>query len=124
MQRWPWQLRQLGMRRLSARYWQCERRYSLPQSAYLSIFGDHCGVADDRHERVDFAAFHVTFLLGVDRIHFYYHEFDENRWEPGGHTSAAEIRRYSREPTELRAIADRTAGQFAAALGMELMPRS
>jgi hypothetical protein len=124
MQLWEWQLHQLGMRRLSTRYWQCDRRYSLPDSAYLSIFGDRCDVVDDRRERVDFAAFHVTFCLGVDRIHFYFHEFDESRWEPGGYTSAAEIRRYAREPAELRVIADRTAGEFLAALGMVLMPRS
>jgi hypothetical protein len=78
----------------------------------------------DEGERVDVAAFHVTFCLGVDRVHFYFHEVADGVWEPGGHTSAAEIRRYLRDPAELRAVADRVAAEFLSALGMELLPRS
>ena len=74
-------------------------------------------------ERLDVAAFHVTFCLGVDRVHFYFHEVADSMWEPGGHTSALEIRRYRREPSELRAVADRVAGAFLLALGMQLLPR-
>jgi hypothetical protein len=124
---WECELRQLGLRRLSERYWQCERRYSLPHGAYLSVFPH----AQERQttdgtkgrERIDMCAFHVTFRLGVDRVHFYFHEVGEGIWEPGGHTSAAEIRRYRREPTELRAVADQIASEFLSALGMELLSR-
>jgi hypothetical protein len=102
---WECELRQLGLRRLSERYWQCERRYGLPGAAYLSLFSH----AQERQatksaagrEQVDIAAFHVTYCLGVDRVHFYFHEVTDGVWEPGGHTSGAEIRRYLREPTEL-----------------------
>jgi hypothetical protein len=124
---WECELRQLGLRRLSPRYWQCERRYGLPRGAYLSVFS-HAGesqtaAGDVQRERLDICAFHVTFCLGVDRVHFYFHEVAEGVWEPGGHTSGTEIRRYRREPAELRAIADRVAGEFLSALGMKLTPR-
>ena len=124
---WVCELHQRGLRRLSASYWQCERRYGLPDGAYLSLFvqvGEKqrtAGVVG--RERLDVAAFHVTFCLGVDRVHFYFHEVAEGVWEPGGHTSALEIRRYRREPAELRAVADRVAGEFLSALGMQLLPR-
>ena len=126
---WLWnsELRQLGFRRLSERYWQCERRYGLPANAYLSLFSharerQFTAGAGER-ERVDACAFHVTFCLGVDRVHFYFHECDEGVWEPGGHTSAAEIRRYRQEPVELREVADRIAAEVVSALGMKLTPR-
>jgi hypothetical protein len=124
---WECELRRLGFRRLSERYWQCERWYGLPQGAYLSVFSH----AEERQptaggagrERLDMCAFHVTFCLGVDRVHFYFHERAENVWEAGGHTSALEIRRYRREPAELRAVAEGVAAEFLAALGMTLLPR-
>ena len=100
----------------------------LPNGAYLSVFSH----AEEKQsttdtggrERVDVAAFHVTFYLGVDRVHFYFHEVADGVWEPGGHTSAAEIRRYRREPADLRDVADRVAGEFLSALGMRLVPRN
>ncbi len=124
---WECELRQLGLRRLSARYWQCERRHGLPDGAYLSVFSH----AQERQaargavgrERADVCAFHVTFCLGVDRVHFYYHELAEGVWEPGGHTSATEIRRYRRDPAESRATADQVASEFLSALGMKLTSR-
>src|SRR5262245_7271253 len=78
---WECELRQLGLRRLSTRYWQCERRYGLPAGVYLSVFPH----AEEKHtptraaasERFDVCAFHVTFCLGVDRVHFYFHELAE-----------------------------------------------
>lgn len=125
---WEFQLRPLGLRRLSDRYWQCERCHGLPDDAYLSVFAH----AQERQtaglaagcERVDVCAFHVTFCLGVDRVHFYYHERAEGVWEPGGHTSGTEIRRYRRDPAELRAVADRVASEFLSVLGMALAPRA
>lgn len=116
---WECELRRLGLRRLSERYWQCEGRYGLPGGAYLSVFPH----ATAGRERLDVCAFHVTFCLGVDRVHFYFHERAEEVWEPGGHTSAAEIRRYRREPAELRRVAEGVAAEFLAALGMRLLPR-
>src|SRR5262245_42315465 len=35
---WECELRRLGLRRQSPRYWQCERRYGMPGNAYLSVF--------------------------------------------------------------------------------------
>jgi len=119
---WDWQLQQLGFRRLSERYWQCERGHDLPAAAYLSIFSD-VRDRDADGERIEVAAFHVTFGLGVDRVHFYYHEVADGLWEPGGHTSSNEIRRHRRDPAELRALADAVAAAFLAALGWELTPR-
>src|SRR5262249_33430313 len=101
---WECELCQLGLRRWSTSYWQCERRYGLPGGAYISVFphavARQSAAGKAKRERLDICAFHVTFCLGVDRLHFYYHERAEGIWEPGGHTSAAEIRRYRREPAE------------------------
>ena len=126
---WLWnsELQQLGFRRLSERYWQCERRYGLPANAYLSLFS-HASerqftANSGQRERLDVCAFHLTFCLGVDRVHFYYHERDQGVWEPGGHTSAAEIRRYRMEPAELRAASDCIAAELVSALGMKLLAR-
>jgi hypothetical protein len=124
---WECELRQLGLRRLSTRYWQCERRYGLPEGAYLSVF-PHAGerqttAGTATRERFDICAFHVTFCLGVDRVHFYFHEVAEGVWERGGHTSAAEIRRYRREPAELLAAAEGVAAEFLSVVGMKLLLR-
>ena len=35
---WDIELRALGFRRKSERYWQCLRRFELPDAAYLSLF--------------------------------------------------------------------------------------
>jgi hypothetical protein len=127
---WIWvsELHRLGFRRRGEHYWQCERRYGLPASAYLSVFTaareiERPGRRPGR-ERVEVAAFHVTFCLGLDRVHFYYHEAGEGAWEPGGHTSTPELRRYAIDPAKLRASADQIAGRVVTALGAELLPRA
>jgi hypothetical protein len=74
--------------------------------------------------RVDVWAFHVTFLLGTDRVHFYYHEADLATWEPGGYTPGRQIRAHGVRPRALRAVADRVAAAVSAALGCTFRPRS
>src|SRR5437016_2976269 len=108
---WIWEneLRQAGFRRRSNCYWRCEKRFDLPSHAYVSLFvgGQITGPGQPApHALVEFSAFHVTFHVGMDNLHFYYHERSEGVWEPGGHTSSAEIRRYEIEPRQLREQAD------------------
>jgi hypothetical protein len=124
---WAIELHELGFRRKSDRYWQCERRYGLPAEAHLSVFawGEH-GVAADAGAAprlVEVSTFHVTFEIGRENIHFYYHELSDNEWEPAGHTSAAEIARLGRAARELRRAADEIAAALVAALGGTLHPR-
>ncbi len=124
---WLWysELQKRGFRRLSERYWQCERGYGLPVGAYLSLFPDACErmVFAGGCERFEVCAFHVTFCLGVDRVHFYYHEYDNGIWEPGGHTSRGEILRYNVGPDGLRNVADQIATELIEAFGMSLLER-
>jgi hypothetical protein len=35
---WESELRELGFKRKSERYWRCERRFDLPDHAHLSVF--------------------------------------------------------------------------------------
>src|SRR5438874_2717014 len=101
MWRWECELVAAGFRQRSEQYWQCERGYRLPEKAYVSVFvhaafhlsgrQEHIHVdnmsvragrrkskrrAEHIEERLvlEVSAFHVTFLLGCDHIHFYYHE--------------------------------------------------
>src|SRR5690242_19961606 len=68
MWKWDCELRQWGLRRQSQRYWKCERRFGLPPNAHLSVV---CDARDG--ERTHVGAFHVTFHIGLDHLHFYYH---------------------------------------------------
>jgi hypothetical protein len=124
---WDLQLHELGFRRRSERYWQCERRYGLPESGHLSVFSwsEQSLPLRGRRSRflVELTEFHVTFLTAVDNLHFYYHERQPNEWEPGGHTSVREILRLRCDPRELRADADAVAGALAEALAGSLLPR-
>jgi len=72
---------------------------------------------------VELSDFHVTFQIGLERIHFYYHERSENAWKAAGHTSGREIRRLGVEPAQLRAQADMAAALFIAAVGGVYHPR-
>jgi hypothetical protein len=125
---WDFQLHELGFRRKSEGYWQCEGRYGLPGHAHLSVFAcaehDAPGGGKSKLVRlVGFSAFHVTFEVGGERLHFYYHERLENEWDPGGRTSAAEISRLGVVPRELRRQADAMAAALVEALGGTYHPR-
>jgi hypothetical protein len=125
---WESELHELGFRRKGERYWRCEGRFGLPDEAHLSLFswGEQT-LSGERRRRprflVELTEFHVTFRVTWEHIHFYYHERGENDWEPGGHTSAAEMLRLRLEPGRLRAAADAIAAAFIAALAGAYHPR-
>jgi hypothetical protein len=95
---WQWDdaLRQLGFRRRGERYWQCERGFGLRPVEHISIFSWSEQAIPGRRGParflVEVTEFHVTFLLGGEHLHFYYHEHADHEWVPAGHTSANEIR--------------------------------
>lgn len=124
---WDQQLHELGFRRRSDRYWQCERRFGLPVWGHLSLFSWSEQAIPLGRQRwrflVEVTEFHVTFLTPLDNLHFYYHERQPDEWTPGGHTSSGEIARLDLDPLELRARADAIATDVVAALGATLRPR-
>src|SRR5262245_4040070 len=121
---WESELQRLGFRRRSERYWQCERRFGLPAWGHLSIFPWSEHALSDNRLLIELDTFHVTFAIEGEHVHFYYHEAStENDWEPGGHTSSAEICRLQRRPRSLRAQADEIAALLIAALAGALRPR-
>src|SRR3954454_24667493 len=101
---WLWQdeLHRAGSRRRSDGYWKAERRFGLPANAYVSVFAREsrrpvAGPLRGRGRQTnrpaaEVSAFHVTFVVGRDNVHFYYHESDDRAWSPGGHTTRREIR--------------------------------
>ena len=117
---WEFELRTLGFRRLSERYWQCEGRFGLPECAHISVFPwVEQSLPGDRRKLpvlVELDTFHVTFVTPAGRIHFYYHDRLQNDWQPGGHTRAREIRRQGYRAHRLCAEADAVASEFVAAL--------
>jgi hypothetical protein len=119
---WEAELRRLGFRRRSERYWRCDRRYGLGSDGHVSVFcwGE---LAAEGRLLAELTEFHVTFYFGLDHVHFYYHEHHDNEWHPAGHTSGPEIRRLGRDPEALRRRADAAASDLAAALGGRLRPR-
>jgi hypothetical protein len=119
---WESELRELGFRRKSDRYWRCVRRFGLAEGEHLSLFSWSeqtlpPSAASAVRYFVELTEFHVTFLVGTDHVHFYYHETLDNVWRPGGHTSARWIRRLGRSPRALKARADRIASQLIMKLG-------
>ncbi len=124
-----WQLREAGFNERSGGYWQCEQGFGLPQHAWVSIFAGNWATSSrrrrsSRQELIEVSAFHVTFQVAVDHIHFYYHETMSGAWEPGGHTSYMEICRHGLVPLDLRSQADMIADQVAAALHGRRWPRA
>src|SRR5437764_7015901 len=126
---WLWEcdLKALRFRCHSEVYWQCEAGHGLPDDCHLSIFVHQFEKDRARrgpgHRLLEVSAFHVTFLLAFDRVHFYYHEAEPNVWEPGGHTSSRTIRRSGMKPRVLREEADAIAARLVAALGGGWRPR-
>jgi hypothetical protein len=125
---WESELREQGFRRKSERYWQCKRRFGLGPDEYLSLFslGEQTlpgGRGGSVRFVVELTEFHVTFRVGFEHVHYYYHERQENEWEPGGHTSAAKVRRLGLDSAALRARADAIAAEFIALLGGACRPR-
>jgi hypothetical protein len=122
---WAAELHDLGCRRKSDGYWQCQRRFGLPDHGHLSLFASAelrpPGKGGPR--LVELSTFHVTFEVHLGNVHFYYHECRLNAWEPGGHTSAAELRRLGCDPVALRDLADAVAAEFVAGLGGAWHPR-
>jgi hypothetical protein len=119
-------MRELGFRRKAEQYWQCERRFGLPENGYLSVFSwseQAIPGSAGRRFLVELSEFHVTFLLGFEHVHFYYHERSDNDWMPEGHTSRAEIRRLGEDPHAWRERADGVAATLVAALQGVLYPR-
>jgi hypothetical protein len=127
---WLWdnELYERGFRRRSERYWQCVRGHGLPADAHLSLFswaeqtlpGRRKG---QRRYLVEVTEFHVTFAIGIEHLHFYYHEHCDNDWKPAGHTSAGELRRLGLVPAQWRQRADEVAARLVASLGGTLFPR-
>jgi hypothetical protein len=126
---WDTQLRELGFKRPSERYWHCERRYDLPGWAHLSIYSwSEQAIPQKGKKRfrylVEVTEFHVTFLTARDNLHFYYHERQPGEWEPGGHTSCAELLRLDEDPVALRTRADRIAAALVTAWQGALLART
>jgi hypothetical protein len=121
---WESELRERGFRCQSDGYWQCARRYGLAADEYLSLYAwAEQALPDGGRRLVEVSTFHVTFLLGREHVHFYYHEYGENEWHPAGHTSRAEIRRTGQDPDELREAADAVAARLVGAWAGVFHPR-
>ena len=121
-------LQSQGFRRRSRKYWQIKPvSTDLKEDCHVSLFADAELNASGRPagtaHYLDFAAFHVTFELGPDNVHFYYHELSESEWEAGGHTSSREIRRHGVDPRQLRQAADVIAERLLQEWGRGMSPR-
>jgi hypothetical protein len=113
---WEVQLYDLGFRRRSERYWSCARRFGLPDAAHVSIFSWSEQTIPDGRFLVELTEFHITYEIGLDNVHFYFHERADNIWRPGGHTWFPHIKRLGVNPIKLRKKARRSAGELIAAL--------
>ena len=117
---WIWELKQMGFRQKSERYFQCARGFGLEQGQHLSLF---LWTRNAKKNATCFAVteFHVTIQLGGDHLHFYYHELAQNVWRRGGHTSTIEIERLGYCAQTLRSHAEFVANQFIEQLNGEWM---
>jgi hypothetical protein len=123
---WDFQLRQLGFRQKNDLYWRCERGFGLSEGDHLSVFlwtqEDHQEVAGSKRA-FELTEFHVTFLIDRDHIHFYYHEIQDNRWKPGGHTSSIQLKGMGLDPQSLIQEADTVAQELVQMLKGRWMSR-
>jgi len=122
---WTCELKQLGFKRKSDRYFQCARGYGLNEGEfgksefcdgqYISLF---LWTQNSRANATCFelSEFHITMQLGGHNIHFYFHEKMANVWEHGGHTSSAEIHLLGYDANELCRIATVIATNFIGSL--------
>ncbi len=111
------ELSAVGFRRKGERYWRCDRRHGLSEHDHVSVYcWSEQRIGQGRY-LVELTEFHVTFYRGGERLHFYYHDHDDNHWRHEGNTSHAEIRRLGLEPAALRAEADAVARALIEALG-------
>jgi len=122
---WLWEndLQLLGFRRKGERYWLCTRRWGLTPPDHLSIYSWSELTSRAGLDLLELTEFHVTFVVGFDHLHFYYHELGEGAWQPGGHTARAHLKRLGCDARQLRDRADMIAEQFIAALGCSYRPR-
>jgi hypothetical protein len=123
MWQWDGAMRAAGFRRRGERFWVCERRYGLRGHDHLAVFAWSEQRLPGGAVLVELTEFHVTYYRGGEPLHFYYHETAENHWQPGGHTSRAELGRLGLDLEELRGGADAVAGRLARALGGVLLGR-
>jgi hypothetical protein len=115
MWKWKCELHELGFHRRPQGLWICESRFGLGEDEHLSLFPDVETFWQNQH-LLCFSAFHITFEIFADNVHFYYHERNDNEWEPGGHTSSIEIRRLGQDVSQLRELADGIALRFVEGL--------
>jgi hypothetical protein len=120
---WDLDLHRLGFRRRGDRYWRCERRYGLAGHDHVSVFSWSEQRLPDGRFLVQLTEFHVTFYRGGEHLHFYYHDLNDNAWQPAGNTSHNELRRLGLDPRELGRLADDIAAALVAALGGAKLPR-
>jgi len=121
---WKHQLLELGLREKGARYWRCDDRYEMNQGVHLSVFLWTADARSSRRaQRFELCEFHITFELGTENIHFYYHEVREGQWRGAGHTSSPEIQRLGYQTSPLRENADQIALRWVEALQCQLLPR-
>jgi len=114
---WTNDLKRLGFRHRTDRYWRCDRGYGLDASTHVSLFlwTTHAQLTA-RTACYEVAEFHVTFEVPGHNLHFYYHEARASEWVAAGHTSTAEVSRLGFDVTELRRIADAIAQRLVASL--------
>ena len=121
---WEFQLRELGFRRKNDVYWICERGCGLADGDHLSLFLWTREAQDSSPSAFELTEFHVTFLIGSQNVHFYYHEIGDNLWEPGGHTSGMELEGLGCDPPGLIAEADEIARLFVKTLDGRWLDRA
>ena len=117
-------LRELGFKRKSERYWQCENRYGLPSNAHFSLFPWSESSLSGGQILVELTEFHITFAYGRKNIRFYYRRCSVEIWTPGFHSCFRKMQRLVDDPAALVRKADAVARTFIEALGGMLSERA